>query len=175
MIHGLGSHAFPPLPCGPCASGLAPVQPGATRCNPASRVWSLLLHFSRGQKRRLQNAHRATATTHADIRAVAPYRLNRLRRLEARHGRRGIPLRVALVDQQHIVARGEDVSARLVLGSITALDERELAAGNLPHLLARSYIPEAHLSGRTCGVSTLARPAKLIMRLSTQDLHERCG
>ena len=95
--------------------------------------------------------------------------MNRLRRLEARHGRRGIPLRVALVDQQHIVARGEDVSARLVLGSIIALDERELAAGNLPHLLARSYIPEAHLSGRTCGVSTLARPAKLIIRLSTQD------
>ena len=61
------------------------------------------------------------------------------------------------------------MSARLVLGSITALDERELAAGNLPHLLARSYIPEAHLSGRTSGVSTLARPAKLIMRLGTQD------
>ena len=33
------------------------------------------------------------------------------------------------------------------------------------------YIPEAHLSGRTCGVSTLARPAKLIIRLSTQDWH----
>ena len=116
-----------------------------------------------------QNAHRATATAHADIRAVAPYRSNRLRRLEARHGRRGIPLRVALVDQQHIVARSEDVSARLVLGSVIALDERELAAGNLPHLLARSYIPEVHLSERTCGVSTLARPAKLIMRLGTQD------
>jgi hypothetical protein len=42
-------------------------------------------------------------------------------------------------------------------------------------LLTRSYIPEAHLSGGTSGVSTLARPAKLIMRLSTQDLHERCG
>ena len=96
-----------------------------------------------------------------------------LRRLEARHGGRGIPLRVALVDQQHIVARGEDVSARLVLGSIIALDERELAAGNLLHLLTRSYIPEAHLSGGTCCVSTLARPAKLIMRLGTQDLHER--
>ena len=133
------------------------------------------LHASRSQERRLQNAHRATATTHADIRAVAPYRTNRLRRLEARHCGRCIPLRVALVDQQHIVARGEDVSARLVLGSIIALDERELAAGNLLHLLARGHVPEAHLSKRTCGVSTLARPAKLIMRLSTQDLHERCG
>ena len=67
------------------------------------------------------------------------------------------------------------MSARLVLGSITALDERELPAGNLPHLLARSYIPEAHLSGRTCGVSTLARPAKLIIRLSTQDWQAGLG
>ena len=58
-----------------------------------------------------------------------------------------------------------------MLGSIIALDERELAAGNLPHLLARSYIPEAHLSERKCGVSTLARPARLIIRLSTQDWH----
>ena len=147
------------------------MQPGATRCNPASRVWSLLLHVSSSQKLRLQNAHRAKPTAHADIRAVAPYRSNRLRRLEARHSRCGIPLRVALVDQQHIVARGEDVSARLVLGSIIALDERELAAGNLLHLLTRSYIPEAHLSERKCGVSTLARPAKLIIRLSTQDWH----
>ena len=32
VIHGLESNAFPPLPCGQCASGLAPVQPGATRC-----------------------------------------------------------------------------------------------------------------------------------------------
>ena len=63
------------------------------------------------------------------------------------------------------------MSARLVLGSIIALDERELAAGNLLHLLTRSYIPEAHLSGGTCCVSTLARPAKLIMRLGTQNRH----
>ena len=61
------------------------------------------------------------------------------------------------------------MSARLVLGSVIALDERELAAGNLPHLLARGHVPEAHLSEQTSGVSTLARPAKLIMRLGTQD------
>ena len=86
-----------------------------------------------------------------------------LRRLEARC------LRVALVDQQHIVARGasKPQAGRHIL--IIALDERELAAENLPHLLARGHIPEAHLSERTCGVSTLARPAKLIMRLGTQD------
>jgi len=63
------------------------------------------------------------------------------------------------------------MSARLVLGSVIALDERELAAGNLPHLLARGHVPKSHLSERTSGVSTLARPARLIIRLSTQDWH----
>jgi hypothetical protein len=78
---------------------------------------------------------------------------------------------IALVDQQHIIAHGEDVSARLVLRSIVSQDGNlpHLLAGNLPHLLARGHVPEAHLSERTSGVSTLARPAKLIMRLSTQD------
>ena len=42
-------------------------------------------------------------------------------------------------------------------------------------MLARSYIAEAHLPGRTSGVSTLARPAKLIIRLSTQDWHAGLG
>jgi hypothetical protein len=78
----------------------------------------LLLHLSRSQKRRLQKAQGAIATDHADTRTKASNRCDLLRRLEARRGRRGIPLRVALVDQQHIVARCEDVSAGLVLGSL---------------------------------------------------------
>ena len=60
------------------------------------------------------------------------------------------------------------MSARLVLGSV-ALDQRELVPENLPHLLARGHVPEAHLLGGTCGVSALAMPAKLIMRPSTHD------
>jgi hypothetical protein len=53
-----------------------------------------------------------------------------------------------------------------MLGSIIALDKRKLAAGNLLHLLARGYVPEPHLLGGTCGVSTLAMPTKLIMKPS---------
>ena len=107
----------------------------------------LLLRHSRRQKRRLQNAHCATAAPHADAPAVAAHRCDLLRRLEARHGWRAPPLRAALVDQQHIVARCEDVSARLVLGSV-ALDKREAVHENLPHLLAGGHVSEAQLSER---------------------------